>query len=388
MPAGRSLTGIGQNEPMPDRALQPLRGFLLGSAASIAVGLVLQPFDSLPDAVAALALVLPVLAGAVLGGRRAAVGVALVAAATFVFAFVTPTGTFLVHTVEGFAAVAVFGAVAFVVGSLVASTTERRRDAEERRDEIERMHEQYKVLTAERERLAEEARRVEVLEEVDRQRAALLRSVSHDLRSPLVTIRGVSSELRDGTVFDDETRTQLLDLVVSETERLDRIVANLLSLSRIEAGAFRPDREPVDVAEMVERSARRLARLFRPGALRVVVAADLPLADVDATQIDQVLANLLENAARHTPAGTPVTLGAARDGAEVRITVEDQGPGLGTRGRERAMAPFVAAGPGASTGIGLAICRAIVEAHGGTLDVADRPGGGTSVSFTLPTTPD
>jgi K+-sensing histidine kinase KdpD len=373
---------------MADRApsLRPLGAFVGGAALAVAIAVALHPFDSLPDAVAALALVLPVLVGAVIGGRLAAVGVAVVAAAAFSFEFIYPQGSFLIHTIEGFLALAVFLAVAIVVGTLVAVEAERRRHAEEQRDEIERMHEQFKQLTAERERLAEEARRVEVLEEIDRQRAALLRSVSHDLRSPLVTIRGVSSDLRDGTVFDEATRFRLLDLVVSESERLDRIVGNLLSLSRIEAGAFQPDREPVEVDEMVERSLSRLDRLFGAGAIHIDVPAGLPLVDVDPTQIDQVIANILENAARHNPAGTEVTVAATAgtDSSTVRLTIEDDGPGIDPNLRDRLATPFVTSGRGASTGIGLTICKAIVEAHGGTLTIDGEPGLGTRVSFTLP----
>jgi len=246
------------------------------------------------------------------------------------------------------------------------------------------MHERFKELTIERERLAAEASRVEVLEAVDRQRAALLRSVSHDLRSPLVTIRGVSTDLRDGAEFDDDTRARLLDLVVSESERLDRIVANLLSLSRIEAGAFQPEREPVEVDELIERSVRRLSRLFDPGALSVDVPVGLPLVDVDATQIDQVIANLLENAARHSPAGTAVRIEARAVPGAVSVTVADDGPGLPPGRKQDPFAPFAGAGRGGSTGVGLTICQAIVEAHGGTIALDGGASVGTRFSFTLP----
>lgn len=344
----------------------------------------LHPFGSLPDAVPALVLVLPVLYAALAGGRLPAVGVAVVAAAAFTFEFIHPRSSFFINTVEGFAALIVFIVVAVVVGTLVAREAARRRHAEEQRDEIERMHERFKLLTLERERLAEEAGRVALLEAVDRQRAALLRSVSHDLRSPLVTIRGVTSDLRDGAEFDDATRLRLLDLVVSESERLDRIVANLLSMSRIEAGAFQPDREPVEVEELVDRSVRRLARLFDAGALTVDVPTGLPLVVVDATQIDQVLANLLENAARHTPAGTVVSVGAVAEPAAVRITVADDGPGLPADRRDRPFTPFAGSGRGTSTGIGLTICQAIVEANGGTIGVDGDPETGARIFFTLP----
>lgn len=364
-------------------ALRPRSGFLGGAAAALGIALALRPFDTLPDAVAALALVLPVLYGAVIGGRAAATGVAVVAAAAFAFEFIHPSGSFLIHTIEGFVALAVFVAVAVVVGTLVARETSRRRDAEAQRDEIERMHDRFKELTAERERLTEDARRVEVLEEIDRQRAALLRSVSHDLRSPLATIRGVSSDLRDRADFQDAEHQRLLGLVVTESERLDRIVANLLSLSRIEAGAFEPDREPVEVDEMIERSVGRLGRLFEDGQLRVQVAPGLPLADVDATQIDQVIANLLENAARHTGPGTRIVVSADCDDEMIRISVTDDGPGMGEACFQPPPHGQPPIGRAPSTGIGLTICQAIVEAHGGTMSIDSAPGAGTRASFTI-----
>jgi K+-sensing histidine kinase KdpD len=368
----------------PATSLRPLQGFVAGALAAMAIALALSPFGTLPDAVPALSLVLPVLGVAIVAGRRAAIGVAIVAAVAFGFDFIDPEGSFLVGTLEGFLALVVFVAVAIVVGSLVGREAGRRRDAEEQRDEIERMHEQFKVLTAERERLGEEARRVEVLEEIDRQRAAMLRSVSHDLRSPLATIRGVSTDLRDRDEPDPARRRQLLGLVVSESERLDRIVANLLSLSRIEAGAFEPEREPVDVEEMIERSVARLGRLFADGSLRVVVQPDLPFADVDATQIDQVIANLLENAARHTPGGTAVCVGASDAGDMIRIAVDDAGPGITSQVRDRVMTHGTPYGRAPASGIGLTICRAIVEAHGGTLCIDGGSEPGTRISFTIP----
>lgn len=363
--------------PAPIPQLRPIRGFLTGAAASGVLAATLSPFDDLPDAVPALLLVLPVLVGAVIGGRRAAVGVAVTAAAALTFEFIHPTGSFLISTLEGALALAVFVVVAAVVGSLVGRETRRRLDAEQQRDALRRLHEQFKQVTAEGERLAEEARRVEVLEAIDRQRAILLRSVSHDLRSPLATIRGVSTDLRDRQGLDRPEERELLGLVVSESERLDRIVSNLLSLSRIEAGAFEPDREPVDVDELIGRAVGRVARLFTAGAVSVQVAPDLGFADVDPTQIDQVLTNLLENAARHTPRGTRVVVAATDDADGIRISVADNGPGIDARA-ERASPRR-----GTSSGIGLTICRAIVEAHGGTFRITAAGGTGTEASFTL-----
>jgi two-component system sensor histidine kinase KdpD len=367
----------------PDRP-RPWLGIVAGTVVVVGAAAAFAPFsDSDALAIPALVLVLPVMLAGVLGGWIAAVVVALLAAAAFSFAFIEPVGSFVAEDVV---ALVVFLVVALVIGALVAEEAARRRTAEQRAEEIEAMHERYRNVVAERERLAAEASRVAVLEEVDRQRAALLRSVSHDLRTPLVTIRGATSDLRDGGIHDQAITEELLDLVIEEAERLDRIVANLLSLSRIEAGALRPDAQPMEVEELVSICVQRLQRLFADAPLVVDLPADLPLVLADHSQVDQVLTNLLENAARHSPAGKPIEIDAAARGGFVELSVSDHGGGLDPTLGDRVFEPFHGGATG-STGIGLAICRAIVEAHGGTIAVGDTPGGGARFSFTLPVAP-
>ena len=183
------------------------------------------------------------------------------------------------------------------------------------------------VVTSERRQLAAEEERNHALEEVDRQRAALLQSVSHDLRTPLATIRAVSIDLQDDVPFEPEVRHELLGLVIGEAERLDRIVANLLSMSRIEIGSFLPDRQAVDVPELIEACCARLDRALQHVRLEVIVDPDLPLVDLDYVQFDQVLTNLLENAARLTPPGGLVRIEAAA-GPPFTLSVVRRGPGL------------------------------------------------------------
>src|SRR3954452_5872505 len=170
---------------------------------------------------------------------------------------------------------------------LAAREAERRRSAEHRADEVEQLYRRLDEATEERRRLVEEAARLHVLEEVDSQRAALLRSVSHDLRTPLATIRAVATDLRDGAEHDEATRQELLDAVADEAERLDRLVGNLLSMSRIEAGALRPERQAVDVEELIRNRIRRLHRLFRQVRIQVELPPHLPLVDADYTLLDQ-----------------------------------------------------------------------------------------------------
>ena len=332
-------------------------------------------------------LVLPVLLAAVLGGRAASVIVAIAAALAFNLVFIPPAFTLQIRHPDDVVAYVVFLTVALVGGALVARETDRRREAERQATEIARVHGALVELTAEREALAAEAQRVAVLEEVDRQRSALLRAVSHDLRTPLVTIRGVSSDLLSEDLPDDSTRRELLDLVVSEAERLDRIVANLLSYSRIDIGAMHPRFDIVDLDEAIEHCVRRLRRLYSGSTLAVSVDPDLPLISADPVLVDQVLTNLLENAVRHGGHHVRITASETQGDAPQRwvlVTVEDDGPGFGTGDRARLFEPWNDIGNGAHSGVGLAICKSVVEAHRGRIEADDNPAGGARFSFTLP----
>jgi two-component system sensor histidine kinase KdpD len=219
---------------------------------------------------------------------------------------------------------------------------------------------------------------------MDEQRSALLRSVSHDLRTPLATIRAVATDLRDGAQYDDATRAELLGTVADESERLDRIVANLLSLSRIEAGALKPDRQAVPIDELVAERLRRLKSLFRQVRIEVVIPPGLPLADADYTQLDLVLTNLLENAARHAPQGSTVrVLARERDGT-VEVRVADEGIGVPEWAERSIFEAFRRGERGGSSGVGLAISKALVEANGGRIWVERTVGGGATFAFSTP----
>ena len=322
----------------------------------------------------ALVLVLVVVAAAWLGGPRVAVCVAVIAALAFNVAFIPPYWTLKVAVADDLVALGVFVAVAVVIGVLVASQTEHRRAAEQREVELRALYED----------LAREVARADVLEQVGGQRSALLRSVSHDLRTPLATIRAVASDLRDGVVYDDATRAELLTNVCDETERLDRLVANLLSMSRIEAGALKPERQAVDMEELIADRVRRLAALFAKVRVQVDIPPDLPLVDGDYTQLEQLLTNLLENAARYAPPGSTVRIEARARRGMVEMSVADEGIGIAEFERARVFEPFRRGEGSRSSGVGLAICKATVEAHGGTIAVHRTAGGGATFAFTLP----
>lgn len=369
----------------------PLRRRARAQAAAIGAGLTLVAAvalvpvrDDVTRATPALALVLPIVVAGLLGGRGPSLLTAVVAAGAFNVVFIPPHWTFDVDAIDDLVALVVFVVVAAVVGTLVAREGERRLAAEGRAGELARLNEDLVAMEQERARLAEEATRATVLERVDAQRAALLRSVSHDLRTPLSTIRAVASDLQSGTDYDAATRAELLSLVADEAERLDRLVANLLSLSRIEAGALDPDRQAVAVDELVAHAVKRLHRMVQGVRVELGLPADLPLADGDYTQIDQVVSNLLENASRHAPPGSHIRIGARRAGDAIEVWVDDEGTGIEPPERERIFEPFRRGGGSTSSGIGLAICRAIVEAHGGRIEATDAPGGGARFCFTLP----
>lgn len=361
-------------------------GTAVGLATIAAVTVALLPFrPRLSRAVPALVLVIPVVVAAVVGRRTPALITALVGAAVFSFSFVPPYDRVSIASAEDWVALGVFLFVAVVLGTLVAREAERSDAAEERAEEIRRLYDRNEQLTLERGRLLEEANRVALMERLDEQRSALLRSVSHDLRTPLATIRTVASDLREGTAYSAETRDQLLDLVGDEAERLNRIVENLLSMSRIETGALQPDRQAVALDEMVDDRVRKLERLLRHVRVEIDLPPSLPLVDADYVQLDQVISNLLENAARHAPEGSTVRIAARGVGGEmVEVSVADEGNGVPPAEGDVIFEPFRRSQGSSSSGVGLAICKAVIEAHGGHVGVTDAEGGGARFWFTVP----
>jgi two-component system sensor histidine kinase KdpD len=362
-----------------------MAGALVGGGLVAILTAALVPLrDELTRAGPALVLVLPVVAAGFVGGRRAAFVTSATAAAAFNLAFIPPFWSLQVSVVNDVVALSVFLVVGTAVGTVVAVEQERREEAEHRVAELQELHQRTLELKAVRHQLDEESGRLAVLERVDDQRSALLRSVSHDLRTPLATIQAVTSSIRDGTKYDDATREELLDLVSDEAERLDRIVANLLNLSRVEAGTLEPDRQAVSVDELIEACVCRLRRLVGVGRLQLDVRPDLPLADVDYSQIDQVLTNLLENAVRHTPEGSSIEVVARQRRGMIEVTVGDSGEGILPFERRVVFEPFRRGSASQSSGIGLAICRALVEANGGRIEVGQSPLGGAAFVFTMP----
>jgi two-component system sensor histidine kinase KdpD len=243
------------------------------------------------------------------------------------------------------------------------------------------------ALAIERAQASEDARRAEVRVEAERLRNSLLSSVSHDLRTPLASITGAASSLIEaGDQLGDATRTELLSSIHQEAERLDRLVNNLLEMTRLEAGGVTIRREWQPLEGVLGAVLKRLERRLRDREVHIDLPGDLPLVPFDAMLIEQVLINILENAAKYTPGGSAIDISAATVEGAMRIDVADHGPGFEPGEEERVFDKFYQ-GPGAKgsgVGLGLAIARAIIDTHGGRIWAEPRAGGGAVFHFTLP----
>ncbi len=244
------------------------------------------------------------------------------------------------------------------------------------------------ALAIEHERLSEAQERAVLLTESERLYKTLLNSVSHELRTPIAAITGASSTLRVLADEQVEARSALASEIQLAAERLNRLVENLLDMSRLESGMLRLRLEWCDIADLIAVTVQRARPLLERQAFAVDVAPGLPLVQMDYVLVEQVLINLLHNAAVYAPPGTQVQLSARQDGAWLALIVADRGPGLPADALERIFDKFYRV-PGAAaggTGLGLSIARGIIEAHGGTLVAENQPEGGARFTLRLPMT--
>jgi two-component system, OmpR family, sensor histidine kinase KdpD len=270
--------------------------------------------------------------------------------------------------------------------SIVPADEQRLRDPEER--ELLAAVASLVGSALERTRLADEARVASLRVEAEQLRSALLASVSHDLRTPLGVVTGATSALLepDGP-RDERSRRRLLETAHHEAQRLTELVRNLLDMTRLEAGAVKIRREAQPLEEVVGAALTRLEdRLQGREVTTSLPPDDLMHVPLDAVLIEVVLINLLENATKYSPAGAPLDVAARLVDGCAEVEVADRGPGVSPGDAERIFDKFVRVEEreGGGVGLGLAICRGIVAAHGGRIWVEPRPGGGASFRFTLP----
>ncbi|MBV9749770.1 MAG: sensor histidine kinase KdpD [Acetobacteraceae bacterium] len=247
-------------------------------------------------------------------------------------------------------------------------------------------------LAVERINLVRDVDRARLAAESDRLRSALLTSISHDLRTPLASIMGSASSLTSaGIDLDAEERRELARTIQEEAERLNRFIGNLLDMTRLESGPLQPSGTLADLSDVVGVALQRAGKILDAHRVEVDLEADLPMLRIDMVLMEQVLFNLLDNAAKYAPGGSMVRLCAWRDGSWVRLRILDEGDGLPPADLERIFDKFYRAGGAdrgrAGTGLGLAICRGFVEAMGGTITAAnrtDRPGAAFTISLPVP----
>ncbi|HZU68637.1 MAG TPA: ATP-binding protein [Ktedonobacteraceae bacterium] len=248
------------------------------------------------------------------------------------------------------------------------------------------------AVAIERARLRHESLRVQVLQRTDELRAALLSSVSHDLRTPLSAIKAAASSLlQEDVQWDEEARRGFALSIEREADRLNRLVENLLDMSRIEGGALKPEKEWYPVDELVHDVLGRLQPDLRGREVILDLPASLPPVKLDYMEIDQVLTNIIENAVDYSPAGSPIEISAKVDSDQMVVSVADRGPGIPPDDLVRIFDKFYrirnikTKSPRTSgSGLGLAVSRGMVEAHGGRIWAENREGGGSIFRFTLP----
>jgi len=236
--------------------------------------------------------------------------------------------------------------------------------------------------------LSEEARQAQLLKETERLQSALLNSISHDLRTPLVSITGALSSLSDQAEFlDDESRAELINGAREEADRLNRLVGNLLEITRLEANAVKLKKAPCEVQELIEVAVAQFRGRLRNREIQTNLPANLPLVECDFVLIVQVLSNLLDNASKYSAEHTPITLSAHLDEMLI-IGVADVGIGIKPEDATRIFEKFYRSETAnqqvKGTGLGLSICKGIIEAHGGRIWAEPQPNGGSIFSFTLP----
>lgn len=306
----------------------------------------------------AMIYLLGIVVTASFSGKGPSLLATLLSVAAFDFFFVPPYYTFAVHD----ARYVVTFAVMFVVAVVISRLTLRLRE------QADAAHQA--VLRAETEAL----------------RNTMLSSVSHDLRTPLAAITGAATTLlQQDKTLDQHNKRELTQTIAEEAEHLNRIIRNVLDMTRLESRAISIKKEWQSLEEIVGVVLNRISEKLRGRHVAVRLPQDLPLIPFDPLLIEQVLMNLFDNALKYSPSGTPIEISASVNGAEVAIDVADRGPGLLPGSEEHIFEKFVhGSDHGGGIGLGLAICRAIVTAHGGRIWAENSIGGGAVFHFTIP----
>jgi len=345
----------------------------------------------------ALTFLLLVLFVATAWGPRPAVLASVVAAASFNYFFLPPVGTFTISDPHNWVAIIAFLLTAVTVGQLSAHAKQRTEEAEHGKQEIERLYEELRDAF-------NRASHAEALRESEKLKSALLDAVTHDLRTPLTSIKASITTLLDEVrgrtdgnqlvALDNESKIEMMEVIDEESDRLNRFIGGLIELARIEAGEMHLRRRWGTVDEITSAALQRAESITRGHEVRVNIERDLPVVRVDERAVSEVVYTLVDNAVKYSPAGTTIRINAQRhDERTIKMSVEDCGAGIATDLRERVFDKFfratrdgdISTHRPSGTGMGLAIAKGIVEAHQGKIWIESGAGEkGTKVVFTLP----
>ena len=383
---------------MPARELATRQaGYIVAVAGIAVVTLVLSLIgERINSTTIALSMLLVVLFVAAYWGARPAIVASVLGVLCFNFFFLPPIGTLTIADPDNWLALLAFLITAVTAGQLSAREKRRAEEAEAGRREIERLY-------AELQSAFERASHAEALRQSERLKSALLDAVTHDLRTPLTSMKASVTTLLDEVdsqpgkgppaVLSEENRREMLDVINEECDRLNRFIEGLVELARIEAGDLRLGRRWGTIEEIIEAALARAKTITAQYAVEVEIEKDLPVVLVDARAVSEVIYLIVDNAAKYSAPGTPIRITAGRGDADmIRVAVEDEGPGIPVELRERVFDKFFRAtserdagrNQPSGMGMGLSIARGVVEAHGGRIWIEGGAGSGARVLFTLP----
>jgi len=326
----------------------------------------------------ALAFLLVVLTSATFFGRNPALVASFAAMLCFNFLFVPPVLTWHIADPQNLVAWAAFTITAIIAGELSSYARRRARESERLYDELQTAF--------------ESATEAKALRQSEKLKSALLDAVTHDLRTPLTSIKASVTTLLDSegghrTIeLNSEGRGEFLSIINEETDRLNSFIEGMVQLARVEAKSSTGEQLPASVEEIIAIALERAEPVIAEHHVTLNIERELPMIKVEPRAIAEALYNLIENAAKYSPANSTITITAASQNDSVRLSVEDEGPGIPVEMRERVFEKFVRLDSERTDGLGLglAIVRGIVEAQNGTIEISERTPNGTCVSITLP----
>jgi len=355
-------------------------GGALIAVAAIALTTAIQlPFrEYLNPTEVSLTLLLIVLFASTLFGSRAGLAASIAGILCFNFFFLPPFHTLNISGPENWTAFAAFLITALIAGQLSGYARRRAEESEERQREIERLYDELKGAF-------EMASEAEALRRSEKLKSSLLDAVTHDLRTPLTSIKASVTTLLDeggATDIDLESRHEFLEIINEETDRLNEFIEGMVGIAKIEAGAMHLNRAESSMEEIITNAVQRVRPQTAGHEIRINIEPDLPRLNVDPVSISEVIFTLIDNAAKYSAKGTVIRISAVRnDNSKIRIEVEDQGRGISMPDREKIFDKFFRVADtdihqtGSGLGLGLAIARGIVESQDGRVWVEDGSDG-------------